>query len=287
MREIARDLSHYARDADLASLPALTRVMQDYGHARRVLGAMFGAFMGGIRQQQLGEVPFRHSSSPGFSRLQLLQSGGAVLSLCVYEPLDTPCPPVTAQFADCELSELVLAGAAKGHFHRLERTIPGEHAVRTSACRWKAGDTISPAARTEARQFEQVEQSLLLLQLTRTPAQPCPTREVRIDDGALVREASGNRRASEQLMALGVLGALGRPDTIAPMIAFARNEANDRDARWEAVRQTLAMDAAQGFSLLCAVAQSADDDLSQPAAALKEQLLDAQPILRQFAREHA
>ena len=231
--------------------PALARLMQDYDHARRELGAMFGGFMDRLRRQPLGEVPFRHSSSPGFSRLQLMQSGGAVLSLCVYEPLDTPSAPVAVQFADCELNELVLSGEASGHFHRLERPAPRSFAVRTSTRKWKAGDTIAPLARTEARQFEQVEQSLLLLQLTRTPVQPSPTREVRIHDGALVREASGNRRASEQLMALGVLGALGRPGTIAPMIAFARDVANDRDARWEAVRQTLAMDAARGISLLC------------------------------------
>ena len=124
---------------------------------------------------------------------------------------------------------------------------------------------------------------MLVLQLTRAPQAPRPSCEYRLSDGALVRESSGDKGASEQVMALGVLGAMGAATALAPIADFARQDGHDRDARWEAVRQLLALDSTAGFALLSQLAERGADTLSRPAARLREQLIAAYPQLQTVA----
>ena len=284
-RALGRDLAVYAEGAALADLPTLSQLLCDLGSARSLTQSVIERFTAALRDEPLGEAPFRHSSTPGFCRLQMMQSGGVVLSLCAYEPVESIQTSLAVQFADCELHEILLAGSAQGYTHRLVEAGAGGLRVQSHAQVWSAGDTIAPSARTEARHFEGVENTLLVLQLIRTPPHPQPTREIRLSDGALFREASGDRKASEQVMALGVLGALGKPETLKPMREFARDMRKDHNARWEAVRQVLAMDTATGFRLLCELAVHAGDPIAQPARALKEYLEETEPALRALALE--
>ncbi len=285
-RALDFDLTAYCEGAALAELPALSQALSEIECARDLIHSMIAGFTAALSDEPLGEVPFRHTSSPGFARLQLMQRGGVVLSLCTYEPIETGQTPIAAQFTDCELHELVLAGSAQGHTHRLVESNGRAPRVQTHTQAWSAGDRIAPLARSEARQFENVEQTLLILQLTRTPSRPGPTREIRLSDGVQIREASGDRRASEQVMALGVLGALGKPKSLEPMRDFARNSRNDQHPRWEAVRQVLAMDAGLGFSLLKELSVHAGDPLAGPARSLKQHLETTQPALGTLAMEN-
>lgn len=282
-RELAA-YAGYAGNGTLGDHPALMALIEDHGAAQEFVAAYFQTFIPALRANPLGEAPFRHNSSPGFVRVRLLQSGGAMLSLCAYEQVQWNDATQTVQFADCESHEIVISGAARG---RTYRRTGGTGAIATSEQRWRAGDRIVRLPLSQTRLVLQVEQSLLVLQLSRAPNRPRPSREYRLSDGALVRETSGDKRASEQVMALGVLGALGGDNVIAPIASFASDTDHDRDARWEAVRQLLALDSGRGFALLGTLAARTTDPLCEPAARLRDQLVTDHPQLRQLYPETA
>lgn len=276
-------IARFAAGADLVSLPELAMLMHDHRAAKSFVDGILAAFIAEIRQEPLGEVPFRHSSSAGYSRLVLMRRAGVTLTLCAYEPLKCAREPESAQFVDCERYEIVLNGRVRGVFHRLLKN--GE--VEAEAREWGQGDTIHCQPGCESRQFIEVGQSVLLLQLTRAPAHPQPTLVYRLTDSALIQQSSGDKRASEQVMALGVLGALGRKEAITPMITFATDLARDMDARWEAVRQVLALDSGYGLTLLADLSRRSDDPLAKPAGKLRQDLLKSYPALSQTQKEPA
>ena len=69
-------------------------------------------------------------------------------------------------------------------------------------------------------------------------------------DGRLITAISGCKQASQQMMALGVLGALAHRGGLSMMEQLAHDTTAQRDLRWEALRQVLALDAARGLALL-------------------------------------
>ena len=275
---VERDLAAYAGGASLDDCPALHELMHGHAQARSFAQGMARQFAEALRCEPLGEVPFRHRSSGGFTRLQLMQERGAMLSLCAYEPDRQAEPTQSVLFVDASLHEIVIAGAAQVAVYRLDGL--DAPLIDTQKRRWQAGEGIALSPRREARQVIRVEQTLLTLQLTRTPERPRPTHEYRLADHALLKTTSGDRRASEQVMALGVLGALGDRRCIAPMTTFALRGEGDTDARWEAVRQVLAMDAGAGMELLDQLAGRASDALCAPASDLAASLRRQHPQLR-------
>ena len=281
---VRRELVAYASDGVFERGSALFTLLNDLGAAKSFLKAFLDHFLAALRIAPLAEVPFRHNRGEGFARMQLLQSAGAVLSLCVYEPARWEDAPATVQFTDCEIREIFIAGCARG---RVYRRHPTTNAIQANNAQWRAGTRILRRPLEHARHVLQVEEALLSLQLTRIPPRPRPTLEFRLSDGKLVREASGDKRASEQVMALGVLGALGDKSVLAPIATFAREREHDCDARWEALRQLLALDSGRGFALLWDLAASGEDPLSNPACELQEMLAHAHPQLRAMQKERA
>ncbi len=63
------------------------------------------------------------------------------------------------------------------------------------------------------------------------------------------------------------------------MERIVRDHAAQRDLRWEALRQVLALDALRGLALVGALAGDSADLLAGPAAALQQQLRAARPDL--------
>jgi hypothetical protein len=265
---IVADLAHYADRAPLEECPALHAVLHDPGAARSLVDNLTGPLLAESRQRPFSEAPFRFRLSPGFAPMRLLAHEGAVLSLVAYAPLAGAGEPASAIFADREVYDIVLAGSASGLFHRLgEGGMPD-----TRPMHWRAGDALATAARCEARQVCRVDRSLLLLRLTREPARPAPTREVALSTGAVLRAASGDRAASEAVMALCVLGALGDEAALGVMEQTALEPSEDREVRWEAVRQTLALSRERGLRLLGHLAACDADPLSRHAATLHARL---------------
>jgi hypothetical protein len=82
-----------------------------------------------------------------------------------------------------------------------------------------------------------------------------------------------------------VLGALESPPALDAMAQVALDQMREPDLRWEAVRQLLALDAAQGFALLGLLADHQHDPLSEPSRRLKHQLAAAYPQLVALAKE--
>ncbi|MHA7818970.1 MAG: hypothetical protein ACX930_04910 [Erythrobacter sp.] len=280
--DLQRELATYSHGGELDECTALSLLLSDHVRARSFVVGFVRHFTAALRDEPLGEVPFRRSSSDGFSRVQLLRSGGAVLSICAYEPRIGESEPETVQFVDCASTEIVVSGTARVRTYRREGG-----AVLRHHHEWRAGERLARRPGIHARHVLSVENSLLVLQLTRAPACPGPSLEIQLSDGAIVRRISGDKRASEQVMALAVLGALGDTESTGPIAAFARACDHDNDARWEAVRQSLALDARQGVDLLCELSQRTGDALSAPARALCEELERAHPVLRAQKEEPA
>ena len=121
---------------------------------------------------------------------------------------------------------------------------------------------------------------MLILRLTREPKRPAPTRLVDLTTGQTSRTASGDKSASQAVMALNVLGALrddgARDATQKP----APKREEDADLRWEAARQALALGPVRGLSILAQLADRSGAALANPARALRATLLERQPELR-------
>jgi len=230
----------------------------------------------------LGEAPFRFRVSHGLATLQLLTSKGATLSLAVYEPLGGGSnPSETALFCDRAVDEIVIAGQAKARHH----AIMAEGMVKSDTIELRPGDTLGLRPLIEMREIVDVERSLVILQLTREPDRPRPTRKVDLQTGAILRIASGDKSASQSVMALSVLGAMKSYGALDVMERTALNAEENLEVRWEAVRQTLGLGAVRGVAVLQNLAKRADDPLRQPAVNLLKQVLTAQPDLSRLFKE--
>jgi hypothetical protein len=128
-------------------------------------------------------------------------------------------------------------------------------------------------------QVLEVERHLVALRLVRTAAEPGPSREYDLADGALLRQSAGDLRASRHEMMLSLLGRMGRAEA-APLMAAVATEPGGDSLRWQALRECLALDTATGFRALSAVARESDDPLAGSAGALRAQLVEAHPQLR-------
>jgi hypothetical protein len=139
----------------------------------------------------------------------------------------------------------------------------------------------------EARQIIAVTQPVLVLHLSRTAAAPQPSAEIALADGRCLKTISGCKRTSQQIMALGVLGALKHAAAVPAMAARARDLSAARELRWEALRQCLALDTRAGLALLAALADNDADPLAAPARALQRQLAASHPALAALIHEAA
>lgn len=280
-RAVADALQRYGAGQHLEACRALHSLVHDHRCAQTFVGSLLERLLPVLRERPLAEAPFRFKVSQGLATLQIMESDGATLSLSAYEPLASADAPQTALFSDREVHEIVLNGEARGVSHIWQ----GEGRLTSAQHRWKKGDRIELCAQSEARQILKVERSLLLLQLTREPKRPAPTRLISLETGKTLRTASGDKSASQAVMALGVLGALEHSAALDVIERTALNRAEDQDVRWEALRQALGLSSACGLALLQKLEERVDDPLTNPAAALKSQLLAAQSELRCCVKE--
>lgn len=277
VQALQRDLFALDRGADFDECRALARLFADHALAMGFAMDWSERLLRTLRDAPLGEVPFRHRHSSGYSTMQLLSCGGASLNLSAYERQDKLLWPQTAVFTDRKSVELILTGSVRGTCHRLiERD--GSQSVLTQRTAWTAGDRIETGGQ-HTRQFVEVKGALLVLQVTCAPKRPGPTREYRLADSGLIRCASGNKDASRDMLALAVLGALEHHPSLGVMADVALDSSREADLRWEAVRQTLALDPGRGFALLNRLAKRREDALAQPAIQLRGQLATAYPRL--------
>lgn len=279
--DVCAALARFDKGEPLGDLPLLARVVTDYPTARAFVDNFIAPLTSALRAEPLAQLPLGHSSAPGMARLRLAEHGRAGLSLVAFAQRALTRSP-SALFEDCTVHELVVAGAGRALLHRLD-----EGRLVSEAVDCIPGTRLVRGGPDAARQIVAVTRPLLVLQLTREAAQPGPSREIALDDGRVITVISGCKRTSQQLMALGVLGALAHRPALDEMERLAGDTAAARDLRWEALRQMLALDAARGLALLAAVAGIAGDPLSTPAAALAQQLRATHPDLAALIPEPA
>ncbi|NVE94537.1 hypothetical protein [Altererythrobacter lutimaris] len=272
---ILQQFARYAAGDALEALSDLRALVSSAGAARSFIDTWSCRHVAGLRDEPLAQIPYRYSYSAGYGSMQLLAEHGATLSIAMYEQLAEPAEPTSAIFSDREQHEIVVAGQGEGLFSRLD---PATGALRSDRSTVSEGASFHFDCNREMRQWISVEGRLVLLQLSRTPEQANPTRELRLSDGALLMQSDGDKRVSQSSMALAVLGALGRSDAVPAMQRLAAS--GPAHLRWEAVRQMIALDAFSGIAALDRIAADESDELAAPAAQLAQQLRAQYPTLR-------
>ncbi|MEM7665667.1 MAG: hypothetical protein AAF250_07390 [Pseudomonadota bacterium] len=286
VQTLANELAAYAEGADLAGCTALSTLLSDHKATLDWVREWSATMIAPLREQPLGEMPMRCHHSGEFSTIQLLTHGRARLSLYAFERhTERPMADI-ALWADRESSEVLLCGSARGTLHTIAAPEAGDASVETSHYEWRAGQTMALSP-SQARQFLAIDETLLVLQVSRAAPQPRPTQERRVSDGHAVKSASGDKQASRDVMALAVLGALEYQPALDAMGDVASSSQRDPDLRWEAVRQALSLDPARGVAILSRLASDQDDPLHQPAQNLHAQLLAAHPQLANLPLENA
>jgi hypothetical protein len=270
---VLMELAGCGAGAPLAGGSELARLLADHAVALRFVGGLIDPLMEALRAEPLAQLPLGFSAKPGLARIRLAQSGRASLSLAVFARC-AGVRPASVLFEDGEAHELVLAGAGEAVSYRI-----GIDGLSHAAVACAPGICISRRGASEARQIVAVTQPLLVLQLAREAAAPAPSREVAVPGGQLLQTISACKRTSQQMMALGVLGALAHRPALVAMEQLARDTAAQRDLRWEALRQVLGLDTARGYALLAQLAAQRGDALAEPAARLQRDLLAAYPEL--------
>ena len=278
-------LQRYSGGADLKDCHALFQAMHDVSAARTFIDTWQKSFASALKDEPLAEMPFRNRVQGSIATIQLLCQDTATLSLCAVPRGETLSGQDTILFSGRETSELIVDGSATGTLHRLSEASDTANLTNSGAA-WQAGDTIQSTP-TSGRSILHVEHSLLILQASRSPNCPQAAREFNVRDGRHSRSASGDEWVSRKFMALGVLGALRRNSAADEMGHVALDASLDRDLRWEAVRQLLALDTGTGMRLLGELRTKIQDPLCEPAANLASQLVTNHPQLAQFLKEAA
>ncbi len=84
-------------------------------------------------------------------------------------------------------------------------------------------------------------------------------------------------------MMTALLGRMERADA-APVLAAISLRPGEDSLRWQALRECIVLDTAEGFGALLAIARNAEDRLAGDAGALRAQLVEAHPQLLELEK---
>lgn len=270
------DIDRYGAGAPLEACPALEAVFTDQVAAPMLAEALTRHFVPMLHKQHFAHPPFRHSNAGALSTLLLARSGRACLTIHAREPGQWSYDLVG--YSDALRHEAVLAGQGEGRILRCPRRPDGTSQIDSEAVELAPGGRLALDRNSETLQVTSARTRLVTLRLQREAADPAPSREHALADGRLLRQASGSIRSSRQEMMLALLGRMNRAEA-APTMADMAREDGDPSLRWQALRESLALDTAAGFAALVALARRPHDPLARAAGALRAQLVEAHPEL--------
>lgn len=265
----------FGNGAALEDCPALEAMFTGQGQAEALVGALVSHFCAAIAANPLGHPPFRNGYDGCASTLLLARSGRAQLMLQAREPGQVKL--TCATFSDALRYDATLAGSADATILRVH----GPHEqVRFApeAIALRPGVRLSFDCNSEALLTTAVETRLVTLRLVQLADTPQPGREYCRQTGRLLHQSSGTLAASRREMMAALLGRMERTEA-APVLAGMALTENDQSLRWQALRNCLTLDTAEGFRALSAIAADPADDLSDTASALRTQMLEAHPQL--------
>lgn len=277
--KVVRDLAWFAEGQPLDQLSALAGLLASLEEARKFVDLWLADFAECLSAHPLAQLPMQHHHSDGLTTMQLASAGGAALSLSVFAERETYSAADSAVFADREMHDLVLYGEGMAQFHQLREKSDGVR-IETARLSLSAGSRKSCVGDRQTRQIERVTGRLVALQLSRVPDNPGITREYALGTAQLLQQSSGDKRASQQEMAMAVLSAMGRSDA-APLLADITKTTGAAHLRWEAMRHALFLDAEAGVRVLSQMADATGDPLADPANELLAQLHATYPQLTQ------
>lgn len=270
------DLDRYGNGAPLEACPALEAVFTDQTTGPELTGALMRHFLPVLHDRPFAHPPFRHSHAGSLSTLLLARSGRACLTIHAREPGQWSYD--FASYSDALRHEAVLAGKGEGRIVRCVRQPDGTPLLDIEAVPLAPGGRLALDLNSETLQVVSAGMRLVTLRLQREAANPAPAREHALEDGRVLRQASGSIRSSRQEMMLALLGRMKRAEA-APVMAEMACEDGDPSLRWQALRESLALDTTAGFTALVALARRPHDPLARAAGALRAQLVEAHPEL--------
>ena len=272
------DFERFGKGAALEDCPALDQIFTGQDDAPLLMQALMRHFSLAFADNPLGHPPFRNSFNGTSSTIQLASSDRAQLLLQAREP--GAYASDTASYSDNLRFDAVLAGKAKARIIRIHG--PEEHVgFSEEPIALAAGSRLGFDCSGEMLFLEAVEQRLVTLRLLQAAPEPRPLREYCRKSGRLLHRSAGKLSSIRCEMMAALLGRMGRADA-APVLAELALQQGEDSLRWQALRECLALDTAQGFAALLSLARNADDPLCAEAGALRVQLVEAHRQLLQL-----
>ncbi|MCW1430410.1 hypothetical protein [Novosphingobium sp. JCM 18896] len=274
-------LARYAEGASLADCAALAALFDEASDLALPLTRAFAAAAAqGLAAAPLGYLPLRHFSDGVISTLLLGHAGSVTLSLVAVDGagLAARPSPIAVDFRPSDVTERVLAGAAEAELISCRSLGDRLAELSRAPLALLPGQVIRRDGARTAMLLGEVTCCLVTLRLQRRRADDGPTREYALADGRLLHQAASNPRDSRLELTMALLGRMGRADA-APHIANLARAGGSTAMRWQALRECLALDTAEGFAALTAVATSPEDPLAPIAGTLRAQLVETYPQL--------
>lgn len=280
VRPALDDLDRFGQGTALAHCPALAFACGagagDF--ARSALAPLVSA----MRDAPLGQPRLVCSSAGAIHRLTLGARGRAVLSLALVDGAaltqGRKAGAPRAVFQPGETYLAVISGRAEARVVRLAGGDVRQRHVEAEPKRLAAGDRLVLDAGREALDLLDIPGAMLTLRLHRRASLTAPIREYDLDSGVLVHQSAGSPRESRLALAAALTGRMKRRDALPALARLATGEAGE-GLRWQALREALGLDTAQGFALLLEVARRDGDPLSPSARQLADDLRARQPAL--------
>ena len=283
------DLARFGAGAGLGDCPSLAALFnQDAGAGRTIASGALGPMITALRSAPLAPVPWRHFTNGVLHSLVLALASRGSLSLALLDgaawtAARDPRGEGLASFQPGELHVRVLAGGGAARILRNRSDDPRAARIEAEPLTLQSGAIYRLDGAHEALAIERIDGGLVTLRLHRKPAGASVARQYEIASGALVHQAAGIQDDSRAELAMALLRAMGRQDAAPAFAALART--GDPAARWQALRECLALDSAAGLAELCRVTQDPSDALAGPARALLETLCASDPSFARACEE--
>lgn len=279
---LLEELAGYGADRALGDCPRLLCLSAGGEVAVRFVREAAAAATRNLAAAPLAPWPWRHFSNGVLHSVTLAAAGEASLSLALidgaaWNAARDPQAPDLAAFQPGSLNAVVVAGVGRGRVLYNRSDDPALARIEARPLAFSPGTAFALAGEREALALDAIDGLLLTLRLYRRPSGDTPARQYAIASGALVHQAASDRSDSQTELMMALLRAMGRSDAAPTLAALARTGAPP--ARWQALRECLALDSATGFAALLDVAGQVDDPLCAPARKLSESLAAEHPAL--------
>jgi len=284
---LAKELARFGGGEGLDHLPTLAETFSATEAAASLTTALLRSTPTTLSAAPLAYWSWRHFSNGVLHSAVIAASGRASLSLVLIDGAawsaarDSAAPEWIA-FQPGELHAAILAGSGAARIMRNDSADPARAVLVSRPLRLENGARYRLDGEREALVLDAVDGPLLTLRLHRRAERGAIARQYDAADGRMVHQAAGDAGASRAELAMALLRAMGRADA-APLFARRAREGSSA-ARWQALRECLALDSAVGFAALAETARRVGDPLAGPARALVDTLAARDPAF-DHARE--